>query len=43
MRTAFVVVGKWELWNFDIETLKGSNDPHPLRWFAREPLFEDGA
>src|SRR5260221_9540888 len=41
--TAFVVEAKWELWNFDIETLKWANEPQPLTLVCQGTAFEDGA
>jgi hypothetical protein len=41
--TAFVVEAKWELWNFDIETLKWENGPQPLTLICQGTAFEDGA
>jgi hypothetical protein len=41
--TAFVVEAKWELWNFDIETLKWANEPQPLTLICQGTAFEDGA
>ncbi|HET6928968.1 MAG TPA: hypothetical protein VFI45_01490 [Candidatus Acidoferrum sp.] len=41
--TAFIVEAKWELWNFDIETLKWANGPQPLTLICQGAAFEDGA
>ena len=40
--TAFVVEAKWNLWNFDIETLKWENAPQPLTLICQGAAFDGG-
>src|SRR5260370_37512490 len=39
--TAYIVDAKWDLWNFDIETLKWKKEPLPLELMCQGPLFDD--
>jgi hypothetical protein len=41
--TAFLLEAKWDLWNFDIETLKWQNGPQPLTLMCQGAAFEHGA
>jgi hypothetical protein len=41
--TAFIVDAKWNLWNFDIETLKWDQGPQPLTLICQGAAFDDGA
>jgi hypothetical protein len=40
--TAYIVDAKWDLWNFDIETLKWKLEPLPLEIVCHGPLYDDG-
>ena len=40
--TAYIVEAKWELWNFDAETLKWESGPQPLTMICHGSAFEDG-
>src|SRR5271167_4867441 len=40
--TAYIVDAKWDLWNFDIETLKWKRAPLPLEILCQGPLYDDG-
>lgn len=40
--TAYIVDAKWDLWNFDIETLKWKQEPLPLEILCQGPLYDDG-
>jgi len=41
--TAYIVEGKWDLWNFDVETLKWQYGPQPLVLLCQGPDYDDGA
>ncbi len=40
--TAYIVDAKWDLWNFDIETMKWRQEPMPLEIVCQGPLYDDG-
>jgi len=40
--TAYIVSGKWDLWSFDIETMKWQNKPEPLTLTCHGLLYDDG-
>jgi hypothetical protein len=40
--TAYIVDAKWDLWNFDIETLQWKQDPLPLLLLCHGPLYDHG-
>jgi hypothetical protein len=41
--TAYIVEAQWNLWNFDVETLKWEDTPQPLTLICQGPGFEGGA
>ena len=40
--TAYIVKGKWDLWGFDIESLKWQHKPEPLLLVCHGPEYDDG-
>jgi hypothetical protein len=40
--TAFIVEAQWNLWSFDLETLKWENAPQPLTLICQGTAFEGG-
>lgn len=40
--TAYIVRAKWDLWEFDIETLKWQNKPQPLELVCHGPDYDEG-
>jgi hypothetical protein len=40
--TAYFVGATWDLWVFDMETLKWKNEPQPLTLISHGPLYDDG-
>ena len=40
--SAYIVNAKWDLWNFNIETLKWRQEPLPLELLCQGPLHDDG-
>ncbi len=40
--TAFFVSGLWDLWTFDIETLKWQQGPQPLELVLHGAIYDDG-
>jgi hypothetical protein len=40
--TAYVATATWDLWRFDIETLRWRNEPQPLVLTCHGPEYEDG-
>ena len=40
--TAFFVSGRWDLWTFDIETLKWTLGPQPLELVCQGTLYDNG-
>jgi hypothetical protein len=40
--TAYFVSAKWELWEFDIESLKWQHKPQPLELSCHGPDYDDG-
>jgi hypothetical protein len=40
--TAFIVEAQWNLWSFDVETLKWLDAPQPLTLICQGKAFEDG-
>ena len=41
--TAFIVRALWDLWTFDIETLKWQNAPQPLVLVCQGAVYDNGA
>lgn len=41
--TAFIVEAKWDLWTFDVETLKWTQTPQPLELTCQGPDYDDHA
>lgn len=40
--TAYIARARWELWSFDIETLKWLRKPEPLELICHGPDYDDG-
>lgn len=40
--TAYIVTAKWDLWSFDIESLKWQQKPEPLLLACHGPNYDDG-
>jgi hypothetical protein len=40
--TAFIVEAQWDLWSFDIDTLKWIHGPQPLELICNGPAYDDG-
>ncbi|HEY1483460.1 MAG TPA: hypothetical protein VGF19_12080 [Candidatus Acidoferrum sp.] len=40
--TAYIVSATWDLWNFDVETLKWTQSPQPLEILCQGPAYDDG-
>lgn len=40
--TAFIVSAKWDLWSFDIESLRWQQKPEPLLLTCHGPNYDDG-
>ena len=40
--TAYIVDAKWDLWNFDMETLTWKQDPLPLELLCQGPRYDEG-
>lgn len=40
--TAYVVDARWDLWSFDIETMKWTYGPQPLELLCQGPAYDDG-
>ncbi len=40
--TAYFVGANWDLWFFDLETLKWRREPQPLTLICHGPLYDDG-
>ena len=40
--SAYIALGSWDLWDFDMETLKWKQDPHPLTLTCQGKDYEDG-
>jgi hypothetical protein len=40
--TAYIVEAKWDLWNFDIETLQYTQGPQPLELLCQGPAYDGG-
>src|SRR5258707_2077206 len=40
--TAYFVGANWDLWVFDMETLKWRKEPQPLTLICHAPLYDDG-
>jgi hypothetical protein len=40
--TAYIVEARWDLWNFDIETLKYAQGPQPLELLCHGPAYDEG-
>jgi len=41
--TAYIVDGQWDVWSFDMETLKWRHGPQPLVLMCQGPAYDDGA
>lgn len=41
--TAFIVRAKWDLWTFDVETLKWQNAPQPMVLVCQGAAYDNGA
>src|SRR5258708_13152860 len=41
--TAYFVGANWDLWFFDLETLKWRREPQPLTLICHGPIYDDGA
>jgi hypothetical protein len=42
MDSAYIVTAKWDLWSFDVETLKWMNKPEPLTLTCHGPEYDGG-
>jgi len=42
MDSAYIVSAKWDLWSFDVETLKWMNKPEPLTLTCHGPEYDGG-
>ena len=40
--TAYIVTARWDLWAFDLETLKWQRKPQPLELICHGPDYDDG-
>ena len=40
--SAYIALGSWDLWDFDMETLKWRQEPHPLTLACHGKDYEDG-
>jgi len=40
--SAYIVTSKWDLWSFDVETLKWMNKPEPLTLTCHGPEYDGG-
>jgi hypothetical protein len=40
--TAYIVSATWDLWNFDVETLKWTQSPQPMELLCQGPAYDDG-
>jgi hypothetical protein len=40
--TAYIVEANWDLWTFDVATLKWQRGPQPLELLCQGPLYDDG-
>jgi hypothetical protein len=40
--SAYIVTAKWDLWSFDVETLKWMNKPEPLTLTCHGPEYDGG-
>jgi hypothetical protein len=40
--SAYIVTGKWDLWSFDVESLKWMNKPEPLVLTCHGPEYDGG-
>jgi hypothetical protein len=40
--TAYIVEARWDLWSFDIETMKWTYGPQPLELLCQGPAYEEG-
>ena len=40
--TAYFVSGKWDLWTFDIDTLKWTLGPQPIELICHGAIYDDG-
>jgi hypothetical protein len=40
--TAYIVSGKWDLWEFDIQALKWQRKPQPLELACHGPAYDEG-
>lgn len=42
MDSAYIVTAKWDLWSFDVKTLKWMNKPEPLTLTCHGPEYDGG-
>ena len=40
--TAYIVEARWDLWGFDIETMKWTNGPQSLEFLCQGPAYDEG-
>jgi len=40
--TAYIVEAQWNLWSFDIETMKWTHGPQPLELLCQGPAYDEG-
>jgi len=40
--TAYIVGANWDIWLFDVETMKWRKEPQPLALTCHGPLYDDG-
>jgi len=40
--SAYIATANWDLWNFDVESMKWKQDPQPLVLTCHGPTYEDG-
>jgi len=40
--TAYIVEAQWDLWSFDIETMKWTDGPQPLELLCQGPAYDEG-
>jgi len=41
--TAYIVDARWDLWSFDIETMKWTYGPQPLELLCQGPTYDEGS
>ena len=40
--TAYIVEARWDLWSFDIETMRWTYGPQPLELLCQGPAYDEG-